>query len=275
MGEYVREELAEPLQADVYVGLKDEELPRRQHLHGLSIAFQLLESFKPRFLGRKVAYSIVQLIALFIPMMRRIIKLMRKNRKKQAQQRQLTNQPAAQASESTQLQKKSKGPKLPLKGFNPLKDREKAINFFNKDVVAQGESSSFNANCSARGLAKLAAVMAAGGPLEGKTYFSQTAWQALHDKPVTAKLGGNVTTHFTQGGLNYFSMTGTAGTMADRALNQGREGFYGWMGMGGSIFQWHPEKQIGFAFVPTSMHVIDLFNERGKVYQQEVLRCIQ
>jgi hypothetical protein len=46
------------------------------------------------------------------------------------------------------------------------------------------------------------------------------------------------------------------------------------MGLGGSIFQWHPRLDIGFAFVPTSLHVLDFFNERGKVYQAETLSCI-
>lgn len=277
LGEYVREELSEPLQADVYVGLKAEELNRRQHLKGLSIGFQIRESFKPKFLGRKVAYSIVQLMALLIPIMRRILKIMLKNRKKKHQNQQTENQNIEnQSTENRNSKNKSrKGPRMPLKGFNPLKDREKAINFFNKDIVAQGESSSFNANCSARGLAKVAAMMSGKGKLDNKEFLSQAAWQTLHDKAVTAKLGGNVTTHFTQGGLNYFSMVGTTSSIADRALNQGREGFYGWMGLGGSIFQWHPEKDIGFAFVPTSMHVVDLFNERGKVYQEEVLKCIR
>ena len=30
----------------------------------------------------------------------------------------------------------------------------------------------------------------------------------------------------------------------------------------------------GFAFVPTALHVIDILNERAKVYQAEVLRCV-
>ena len=46
------------------------------------------------------------------------------------------------------------------------------------------------------------------------------------------------------------------------------------MGLGGSIFQWHPQLDIGFAFVPTSLHVLDLLNERGKKYQAEILNCI-
>jgi hypothetical protein len=46
------------------------------------------------------------------------------------------------------------------------------------------------------------------------------------------------------------------------------------MGLGGSIFQWHPEKKISIAFVPTSLHMLDLVNERGKTYQAELLRCV-
>ena len=45
------------------------------------------------------------------------------------------------------------------------------------------------------------------------------------------------------------------------------------MGLGGSVFQWNPEKQIGFAFVPTRLHMLDLVNERGKLLQQAVLEC--
>ena len=47
------------------------------------------------------------------------------------------------------------------------------------------------------------------------------------------------------------------------------------MGYGGSIFQWDPEREIGFAFVPTTLHPLDLLNERGKVYQAEVIRCVE
>jgi hypothetical protein len=247
------------------VGLKEEELEQRANLWMLGIGSQFLASFRPNFMGRKVAYSIGHLFSLFSPIVMRAIKVIIKTRKKKKQAK------VEKGSESN----KRKSSRMPLKGFNPLRDREQTISFFNKPVIAKGESSSFNANCSARGLAKVASMMAAGGKLEGKEFFSQTAWQALHDKALTAKLGGNVTTHFTQGGLNYFSMVNSQNTASDRALNEGREGFYGWMGLGGSIFQWHPEKEIGFAFVPTSMHVIDLFNERGKVYQEEIFRCIK
>jgi hypothetical protein len=47
------------------------------------------------------------------------------------------------------------------------------------------------------------------------------------------------------------------------------------MGLGGSIFQWHPQYNIGFGYVPTSLNVLDIVNERGKAYQAEILRCIE
>jgi hypothetical protein len=47
------------------------------------------------------------------------------------------------------------------------------------------------------------------------------------------------------------------------------------MGLGGSIFQWNPKLDIGFGFTVTELHVMDFFNERGKVYQAQVMSCIR
>ena len=147
------------------------------------------------------------------------------------------------------------------------------LGFFNDPDFARGETPSANANCTARGLAKLAAVMSAGGSLEGRQYLTPEAWKAMHEHPMKARLGVLLTTRFTQGGVDCFLPCGPDSSRLERDFNEGREGFYGWMGLGGSIFQWHPELDIGFAFVPTSLHVLDLLNERGKRYQAEVLAC--
>ena len=136
----------------------------------------------------------------------------------------------------------------------------------------QGETPSANAHCSARGLARIGAALAMGGTSQGKTLLKPEAWQALHAEPITRDM--NIQTSFTQGGVAHFSQDNMGPGAMNRALNQGREGFYGWMGLGGSIFQWHPEKQISIAFVPTSLHLLDLVNERGKTYQAELLRCV-
>lgn len=64
---------------------------------------------------------------------------------------------------------------------------------------------------------------------------------------------GLLTTRFTQGGVDSFTTCEAGSTGSERAFNEGREGFYGWLGLGGPIFPWHPRLDIGFAFVPTSL----------------------
>ena len=48
----------------------------------------------------------------------------------------------------------------------------------------------------------------------------------------------------------------------------------GWHGFGGSVFQWHPELKIGFAFIPTVLNPIQQANERGAILQQLVKDCV-
>ena len=52
-----------------------------------------------------------------------------------------------------------------------------------------------------------------------------------------------------------------------------RAGFFGWMGFGGSCFQWNPHLNIGFAFVPTELE-LDLTNMRAGMLQEAVVRVI-
>lgn len=265
LGEYLQDEIAQPLGADVNIGVSAEDLDRRAPVKGLNFGFYVRESFKPKLMGRKVTHSATEMAAIFGPIFLQAGKAIHRSNKK----RKKAN---LSPTTSTPTGKKPSGP---FKDLSIKRDREKMVNFFNQAIIAQGESASFNANCSARGLAKVAAMMAGHGNLGGKEYFSESAWQSLHAHADPKSLGGTVTTHFTQGGLNLFTMNGSKNNTRDRSLNKGREGFYGWMGLGGSIFQWNPEENIGFAFVPTSMHMMDLFNERGKVYQEEALRCVK
>jgi CubicO group peptidase (beta-lactamase class C family) len=237
IGEFLREDISEPLGTDTIIGVRREELPQVSKVSPLGFGFQFLESLKPRFLGRRIVHNIFQILGRLI----RIIPAIR---------RRGTTPPPA-----------------PFVGM-------KSISFFNETDLAMGETPSANANCSARGLAKIAAMMSAKGKFDGKEYLSEQAWTALHDHAVQENMGGIFNTRFTQGGVNQFVECTASNTTMDRDFNEGREGFYGWMGLGGSIFQWHPELDIGFGFVPTSLHVLDFLNERGKVYQSEVLNCI-
>ena len=238
IGEYLREDISAPLGVDAVIGVKEEDLGRVSKVSPLGIGYQLLESLKPKFLGRKIVHNIFQILGRLV----RLIPAMRRG-------------------------SSAKAP-VPFTGMD-------GIGFFNEPGIAMGETPSANANCSARGLAKIAAMMAAGGQLAGTEYLSHQAWTAMHEHPVKANMGGLFTTRFTQGGVDQFTACGPTSTGLERDFNEGREGFYGWMGLGGSIFQWHPEHDIGFGFVPTTLHVLDLLNERGKSYQAEVLSCIQ
>jgi len=237
IGEFLREDISEPLNADAIIGVKEAELDRITKVSALGWGFLFFESLKPRVLGRRIKQGFFKLLGRIL----RLIPMMR---------------------HATTL-----GAPAPYKGM-------KEIAFFTEPVVAMGETPSAAANCSARGLAKIAAMMSAGGKWAERKYLTESAWKAMHADPVEAEMGLGETL-FTQGGVNLFVHTNPNGADFVRALNVGREGFYGWMGVGGSIFQWHPQHEIGFGFVPDSLHLLDIFNERGKVYQTEVLRCVE
>lgn len=207
IGEFLREDISEPLLADVIIGVREAELNRISDVTPLGTGFQFKESLKPKFL-RRMEHNIFQILG-------RIIRLMP----------MLGNQTTA-------------GAPTPLKGMSRL-------TFFNDATFRMGETPSANAHCSARGLSKLAAMMAAGGKWAGTEYLSESTWKSMHDRPVTVAMGLSNTT-FTQGGVANFSKPSEPSTQFERAFNTGREGFYGWMGLGGSIFQWHPQYNIGF-----------------------------
>ncbi|NRA00222.1 MAG: beta-lactamase family protein [Myxococcales bacterium] len=238
MGEYLRDDVSRPLGADAMIGVESEDLSRVSEVVMPSLWRQILETLKPRALGRRIKLGFLQLLGRFL----RILW--------------------------------SGGGSTIRKAPPPFSSSGAIGDYFNDPVVTAGETPSAGAKCSARGLARIAAMMSARGHWDGKDYLGRDAWEALHAHPLEADMAF-APTDFTQGGVHRFGLTARGNTDLGRALNAGREGFYGWMGFGGSIFQWNPDHQIGFAFVPTSLHAIDLCNERGKVYQAEVLRCVK
>ena len=238
IGEFLREDISGPMDADVIIGVRDEEISRIAQVEPLGIGNHMRQSLVPNPQRRPVVHNFWEL-----------------------SRRMVTMAPAG-------MRNRKDGPQPPFSGHATM-------DFFKTPHWVKGETPSANANCSARGLAKLAAMMAAHGVWDGQQYITPDAWQAMHDKPLEAKLGTLLTTRFTQGGVDQYLPTSAGSHRLVRAFNEGREGFYGWMGLGGSIFQWHPQLDIGFAFVPTCLHVLDLLNERGKRYQAEVLKCAQ
>ena len=41
--------------------------------------------------------------------------------------------------------------------------------------------------------------------------------------------------------------------------HENREGFVGWMGIGGSTFLFHPERKIAFSYVPSHISLVEIF----------------
>ena len=238
IGEFFREEISGPLSADVVIGVREQEAKRMSRVKVLGFGYQLWQSLVPRFLGRRIVHNFFQILDRLIRIVPGIIKSRRS------------------------------GAPPPFTGMG-------VMGFFNDPGFARGETPSANATCSARGLARIGAMMSGGGTLAGREFLSTGAWKAMHEHPAKASMGSFLTTRFTQGGVDCFTPCTSQSTRIEREFNEGREGFYGWMGFGGSIFQWHPGLDIGFAFVPTSLHSLDLVNERGKRYQAEAVRCAE
>ena len=132
---------------------------------------------------------------------------------------------------------------------------------------------------NARSLAKLGAFMANGGAFGGKTLISPETWDTIHKDPKLGRMGGFSNTDFTQGGFNahnYFhdSAANEMLHQADEQIAKGREGFYGWMGVGGSVFQWNPELKISFAYVTFDLMFLDDNDTKAKSLQVAVKNCV-
>ena len=58
-------------------------------------------------------------------------------------------------------------------------------------------------------------------------------------------------------------------------MHKYREGFYGWLGSGGSTFQWHPELKIGFGYVTNLLALYDPMAKKAGNLQLEVVKCVK
>lgn len=58
-------------------------------------------------------------------------------------------------------------------------------------------------------------------------------------------------------------------------MQDDRKGYYGWMGYGGSIFQWQPEMNIGFSYVPLDIMTLDECDRKGACLQEAMRLCVQ
>lgn len=113
---------------------------------------------------------------------------------------------------------------------------------FGSKIGQQGEIPSANIHASARALAKLGAFMANKGTFEDTQLISTEVWEEMHSEPVMRpqmSIGrGDVRNLFTKGGFGKFDAECMEGvpTIHEHQIYENRLGFYGWMGLGGSVF---------------------------------------
>lgn len=238
MGEFLRDEVSLPLGIDVYFDVTDDQAENICRVQARRWGAQLFDSFAPGSQSRSIGLTPTEMLTR----MCRILPSVRRLRR---------------------MQKPT-----PMTGM-----REELFGTFDSAPWLRAQVPSAGAKCSARGLAKLAAAMANGGAINGQQVLGETGHAALHADPVVRKMT-IMDNRFTQAGLALFRDADAAKGPLEAGISLGRDGFYGWMGLGGSVFQWHPQKRIGFAYVPTALNPIDLFNERGKSYQQAIVQCL-
>jgi len=153
-------------------------------------------------------------------------------------------------------------PLISVDGWEPNQDGPLGddVSLFNTPVVRRAEVPSANGHGSARALAVVAATMVEGGQLGNNArLISAEGIEAAHGSPDRKEMFGE-TTVFTNAGW---------------AMSEGdREGWVGWMGLGGSVVQWHPQERVGFAYAINKLEWSPN-NERGLRLQQSVIECAQ
>ena len=124
-----------------------------------------------------------------------------------------------------------------------------------KKPLLQMEAGSWNTNSSARSLAKLAAFMANNGTFTGKEIIKSETWDQMHANSTDYILDQFEPTSFSQGGVNFYEAAKPATPLKWHESNN--NGWVGWMGLGGSAFQWHSELKIGFCYNPFDHNLLD------------------
>ena len=160
------------------------------------------------------------------------------------------------------------------------------VGTYNDNTVRNIEIPSANGHASARALATLAAAMAEGGEINGVRLLSRGATERAQMGGVVDSmgLGGRLTNGdfrknntFTNAGWNQFQ---------ELPRGSGRDGWTGWLGIGGSVLQWttsvvgcigaqqqqRQQPRIGFGFCGNHMHLVPT-NERAAKLQHVTKVC--
>ena len=106
----------------------------------------------------------------------------------------------------------------------------------------------------------------------GKSLISEETCNEFHSDPKIMEMkvpSGRFA--FTKGGVNLWGNDYLKTQQPDVPIsglaeiygNRDRDGYYGWIGWGGTVFQWNPDLKISFAYVPNDIIYHVVYNYRG------------
>lgn len=169
--------------------------------------------------------------------------------------------------------------------FEP--DKIKSWLWDDPNGAIRAEMGSCGNSASARGLAKLAAMVANGGSWDGVEYISPEVWTEMHSDEYTHFQGmTGFVCSYTKGGFLHFQSNAEILKKCpeeakhlvgknEEKVTLGRDGFYGWCGSGGCLIQHHPELKIGFGFVTNQLEPFDGYYRKSAQLQGVVKKCAE
>ena len=182
MGEYLREEIMPNFGVEIFCGMTEQEMEKHCSVEyfGMWKNFKLLMSGKEK---NPICYSMGDMWKVMGDYSK-----MTEECKKLGWPEQVYNEEILEYD-------------FPAPTKDPTDDMMAALS--TKECLAM-EQLSWNINCSARQLAKLAAFMANKGSLEGKQLLSEDAWNKMHADPKKANMNKQYENIFTQGGVSIY-----------------------------------------------------------------------
>ncbi|KAI8999695.1 beta-lactamase/transpeptidase-like protein [Hyaloraphidium curvatum] len=153
----------------------------------------------------------------------------------------------------------------------------KGLDSQNSWNVRRGQHTSFAVVTNARAMARLGALIANGGKLEGREVIpAGTVGVAMEEDPWSGEdrvLRFEVP--FTNGGWGITKGRRVPQTPSEqRWIDQGTGWkWVGWAGYGGSMMQWEPEKKIAFGYAPSALQISLLGDFRSARLLETALDC--
>lgn len=133
---------------------------------------------------------------------------------------------------------------------------EGKIKMIGKPEWKLAELSSANIHASARGLATIGNAI-----LQPGTLISKEGLEKANSDIIEKRMfHGLFNSHFSNAGWNHFK--------------EKRFGFIGWVGLGGSVMQWHPKHKCSFAYTMNMMEISPTC-ERARALQKTLIQCLK